>query len=303
MSDEAEGCGSLFDPCREGRPRGALRGRSLAVLMIVGLIHAQCSPDAPGPSREASAGEMQQLLDVSGADRSISSWPEMATAVSERYRGQLPTAAQNAIDARLPQAYEPTAAKEIVVQELGANFDAGAAEATKWWFLSELGSEVGRRELAAGTPAGGRLMEMYSQLLRSNPASQERIEAAVRYDRATRKSAALAETLFEMTRALRLAVNDLAPIDQRLSVEQIDEQLAPFESQTLEMFQGFTTTQLLYIQKDFSSEQRAEIVRFAESGAAQWFYRTYMKGLGRALANGTERLRHALAEPRVPRGE
>ncbi len=269
--------------------------RWLPVLSAMLLLAVPAVADTEDEEGELDAreGEARKLIDLFGVYRSMDQWSSMAVTVARPFRAHVPPEVFEALEITLREGYSPPVAREILVQELSSNFDPDAIAPIDWWFGSVLGGRVEQFELAAGTPEGGRLMEAYSRQLAATSLPQDRREAAQRYDRATRKSEALALTLYAMNETIFRAVNDVAPEDRRLPPDQVDAELAKLKSRLPDLFQGFIITQLAYMQKDLSADERLELLMFAESDSAQWFFRNYIKGLDRALASGGERTRDA----------
>ena len=263
------------------------------VLLTVLLLSVLAAADEEGPDLEAREREARRLIDLSGVYRSMDFWPGMAVSAAGPYRGQASPEVFEVLEITLRQGYDSAVAREIEVQQLSTNFDPDAPGPIEWWFNSDLGRRVESLELRANSPEGSQQMQSYSQFLASNPAPDEQVEAAERYDRATGRSESLSRTLYAMTESIFLALNEVAPQDRQLSAEQVEEQLAKLKIQLPMVFRGFILAQLLYIQKDLSREERSELVAFSESDSAQWLSRNHIKGLDRALENGSRRFREA----------
>ena len=282
---------------RGERGFAAPRRLGLALLCV-----ALAAPADPPDARETGAHARRLLVDQHVPE----ALERLEALAAELAAGEAPAPPRDReLDwgPRVQRAFAGERLFEAVVARMAERYEHGPAQAFARFFDTPLGAAVlaceARTLEEPETPARFRA---FLEDLAAQPLPQEREALAERLERAMGSSEMTAAALVAIRQGLRRAW--LGDAEQRGAGERaLLETLRQVDAaQTRAAVRTLSLQGLLFTYRSLSGEELAELARFAESDAAQWFYRTLNEAVGEAVAEAAAAFESEIADlaPRLP---
>lgn len=245
---------------------------TLFALLAATAAHAQA------PKNDANAA-VREIVRLSGAERQLQTIASQArTQLRERHAG-LPENTRIRIDTAIGAAFAPKTLHHILVQGVEVRFDQERAAVALRWLRSPQGRRASRLDEAAAGPEMAQELSAYVARLRTTPPAPQRLRLTQRLEAATGAVAFTVELVTGMFTAMAGALDPVLPANARLKPGELDSIVADMRRQLEPTIREAILVTLLFTYRSLGEAELAEVVRFYESDAGQW----YTTATGQAL--------------------
>jgi hypothetical protein len=216
-----------------------------------------------------------ELLDQSGVSAQLSAMSSLVKAQLEQQKlpGDLDKKTRLKLVTHLNSAFDPQNVHAALSRQFILHYDKDRYRS----FLVELEHPVIRKltkmEIAAANdPDASGKMSSYLAQLEQTPPSKKRMALIHALDQSCDSSNFVATTQASIYRVVTETLNSGYPPVKRVTLQDIDEQIALRKQQSLTAASQFVINNTLYIYRDASDDDLQAYVNFLHTEAAAWFY-------------------------------
>jgi len=275
--------------CRRQAPAEEAFVKHIRWLLAV-LLAGVCFSLPAGAAEEGKANRalILEVLELYGVKEQVAQVPLLLQAQLEQERGEHPPEVYQALRQAFAQAY----AAETLYEKVVAHFEAAATAeqllAAREWLRTPLSQKMTRLEIAAGAPQAQEEMQEFAASLEADPPSSDRVALVQELDAAVGATDTTIAISVATVRAVVKGVQPLLPAEQRMSEEEIEEEVTGLEAELQSTMKYSTWLSFLYTYRSVSDQELADYLAYWQSAEGRWLSRTTGDALVDAITAAAE---------------
>lgn len=252
--------------------------RAIAWWIVCAMLVTLCATTNTWANTQSAVDDQQlitELLNQSGVSAQLSAMSSLVKAQLEQQKlpGDLDKKTRLKLVAHLNSAFDPKNVHAALSRQFILHYDKDRYRN----FLVELEHPVIRKltqmEIAAANdPDASGKMSNYLAQLEQTPPGKKRMALIHALEQSCDSSNFVAATQASIYRVVTETLNSSYPPVKRVTLQDIDEQIALRKQQSLAAASQFVINNTLYIYRDASDDDLQAYVNFLHTEAATWFY-------------------------------
>lgn len=279
------------------------------IFLITSIVSAQGvsnteerKPAPPAVDDAAKSDLIEQVMELSGVKKQIylisANVNDQLLQQQQQQEGNANTEENIAFRNVMTESFQGQMLYQTVVEYLKRNFDEERITSVLEWLRSPLSQKISRLEEEASTPQAAQEITNFSEQLKSNPPSEQKLALLKQLDSVSGFTEFNVEVWLAFSRAMFRAAEMNVPSEEREpSQKQTFEKM--LDEQKLKLKDSIREQVLvsnIYIYRSVSDEELKEYIGFYESEVGRWFNKTANEALLEAITKAGDTAGHKLAE-------
>lgn len=241
--------------------------RMMGLTCLLGVSTLALAIDGKNKASE----QIDQMMDLSGWNEQIRHMESSVLAGMEQNPNPELNLEQRArLRSLFSEAFGAARVQGAVAEGLRNEYDEKKFTAGVTLLNSTIARKMTKLESAAATPEQQQALQAYAATLEQQPPPPERVELMKKLILSSGGLDVVVDVQMVFVEAMGRAMNPLAPVEKRLSEEQIVQKLDEMRPQVEEAAKPFLLVSSLYIYRGVSDEDLNEYLALYESDTGRW---------------------------------